>query len=227
LTYSLAELQRRMALMIRVGAVSAVDASDPKGPRCMVSNGGLETDWLPWLAPRAGADSEFWAPEIGEQAVVFSPFGDQAQGIVLFGIPQDALPAPETNPDRHVRKYKDGAVVSYDRAAHDYLVSVPAGGNITLQVGSTSLVLQDGKATLNASEFDWNGDSAKFAGTLAVQLMLSFMNGISGQQGNAPVSAAIAGGLKVTGGDIQADAISLKGHHHDDPQGGESSNAKP
>lgn len=226
MTFSLAELQRRMALMIRVGSVSDVDTSDPAAPRCIVENGGLVTDWLPWLAPRAGNDSEFWAPEIGEQAVVFSPFGDQAQGIVLFGIPQDAFPAPETNPDRHVRKYKDGAVVSYDRAAHAYLVDVPAGGNITFQVGSTSLVLQDGKATLSALEFDWNGDAAKFAGTLAVQLMLSFMNGISGQQGNAAVSAAIDGGLKVTNGDITADDISVKGHHHIEHDGPSTSDAQ-
>lgn len=226
MSYSIAELERRFAQMIRVGTVAEVDASDPTQPVCTVQMGGLTTDWLPWFAPRAGGDAEFWAPDIGEQAVVLSPFGDQTQGFVLFGIAQTAFPMPETNTDKHVIKYKDGAVVSYDRAAHSYLVNVPAGGNITLQVGSTSLVLTDGKAVLNANEFDWNGNSATFAGTLLVQMMLSFMNGISGQKGNASSAAAIDGGLKVVNGDIQADSISLKGHHHVEHDGPSTSNAQ-
>lgn len=227
MSYSLAELERRFAQMIRAGTVAEVDASDPTQPVCTVQMGGLTSDWLPWVGSRSGADAEFWAPDIGEQALVLSPFGDMTQGFVLFGIPQTAFPMPETNTDKHVIKYKDGAVVSYDRAAHAYLVNVPAGGNITLQVGSTSLVLTDGKAVLNADEFDWNGNNATFAGTLLVQMMLTFMNGISGQQGTAAGSAAaIQGGLKVTGGDISADTISLKGHHHIEHDGPSTGNAQ-
>ncbi|WP_323119983.1 phage baseplate assembly protein V [Burkholderia alba] len=227
MSYSLAELSRRFALMIRVGQVSAVDAADPRAPRCMVAMGSLETDWLPWFSPRAGNDSEFWAPEIGEQAVVFSPFGEQAQGFVLFGIAQDAMPMPETNPERHVRKYKDGALVSYDRAAHAYLISVPSGGNITLQVGSTSLILQDGKATLTAQQFEHVGDQATFDGQAIVKKLLSWLSGVAGNAGTEGGTNTIQGGVKVANGDVDADGITLKGHHHIEHDGPPTSNAKP
>jgi phage baseplate assembly protein V len=177
MTWPLSELERRVAQMIRVGTIKSVDLSDPAQPTCVVTNGGLDTPSLPWFAPRAGNDAEFWCPEQGEQAVVFSPFGDVAQGFALVGLFQDAYPSPGTNPDVHVRKYKDGAVESYDRAAHAYLRAVPSGGSITLQVGNTSLVLTDS-------------------------------------------------GVKVTGGDVVADNISLKGHHHLDAQGGDTGAAE-
>lgn len=226
MSYSLAELERRLALMIRIGYVSEVDTSDPAAPRCIVTNGGLETDWLPWFAPKSGNDAEFWAPEIGEQAVVFSPFGDQAQGIVLFGIAQDAMPAPETNVDKHVRKYKDGAIVSYDRAAHNYLVDIPAGGSITLRVGSTSLVLQDGSATLTAQTFEHIGNQATFDGAATVKKLLSWLSGVAGNAGSSGGANSIVGGVNITQGDVTADGIGLKSHHHNEHDGPPTSPAQ-
>ncbi|WBO60547.1 phage baseplate assembly protein V [Acidocella sp. MX-AZ03] len=81
----------------------------------------------PWISARAGGDAEIWAPDQGEQAVVFSPFGDPAQGVALVGIFQMTMPAPAATAGQRVVKYKDGGIESYDRTASKKVISVPAG----------------------------------------------------------------------------------------------------
>lgn len=215
------ELQRIVSQLLRIGVVQSVT-----GDEAIVEIGGVPSPGLQWASRRAGADAEWWAPEQGEQVVVFAPYGDMAQAVILFSLYQDLFPAPSTNPDVHRVTYKNGTVVQHDRSAQQYLVQVPAGGNITLQVGSTSLVLQDGTATLNAENFNWNGNSADFSGTLLVQLLLSFMNGIAGQKGTASNAAAIQGGMTVTGGDVVVDNVGVKSHHHIEHDGPLTSNAQ-
>jgi len=155
--WALSELGRLVAQMIRVGTVKSVDLSDPARPTCVVTSGGLDTPPLPWLAPRAGYDAEFWCPEAGEQAVVFCPLGDPAQGFVLLGLFQEAHPAPGNNPDVHVRRYKDGAMVQYDRAAHAYSIEIPAGGSISFRVGSASLVMREDGIDFTGGDITVNG----------------------------------------------------------------------
>lgn len=53
--YALAETERLLANLIRVGTVAALDAA---AARVTVDVGGLTTDWLPWITGRAdGAGS--------------------------------------------------------------------------------------------------------------------------------------------------------------------------
>jgi phage baseplate assembly protein V len=214
MTWPLAELERLVAQMIRVGTIKSVDLSDASAPTCVVTNGGLDTDSLPWVSLRAGADSEFWCPDIGEQALVLSPFGDMAQGFVIVGIFQGAMPSPGLNPDVRVTRYKDGAIESYDRANSKYLLQVPVGGSITLQVGSTSLAMVDGKATLTAQQFEHVGNQATFDGQVTVNKLLSWLSGVAGAAGSSGGANAIDGGVNVINGDVTVDGIGVKKHHH-------------
>ncbi|EKN01120.1 phage baseplate assembly protein V [Acidocella sp. MX-AZ02] len=152
MSFALADLARRMAQMIRFGTIQSVDLSDPTAPRCVVSDGTWLTPAIPWISARAGGDAEIWAPDQGEQAVVFSPFGDPAQGVALVGIFQMTMPAPAATAGQRVVKYKDGGIESYDRTASKKVISVPAGGSITLQVGTTSLIITQGAVTLNGAD---------------------------------------------------------------------------
>lgn len=122
---NIADLTRRLENLIRFGTVAAVDHD---APRCRVKTGGLLTGWLPFFALRAGQDSEWDPPSIGEQCVVFSPSGDPATGAVLFGLYCDLFPAPDNSPTRHRRSYRDGAVIEYDTATHTLKATLPAGG---------------------------------------------------------------------------------------------------
>lgn len=66
---SISELARAVRDLIRTGVIVDVQY---KPPRCRVQLGGNTTDWLQWLACRAGGARTWWAPSIGEQVVVLS-----------------------------------------------------------------------------------------------------------------------------------------------------------
>ena len=131
LRYNLAEAHRRISSMIRAGMVHEVRTGDA---RARVVIGENLTYWLPWLSPRAGADSIWHAPEVGEQVLVISPGGDLAQGFILAGIFSSSMPAPSANANLHLQKHADGATVSYDRAAHKRTVALPSSGTHTVSV---------------------------------------------------------------------------------------------
>ena len=149
--WALTELQRRLANVIRLGFVH--DADYPAA-RLRVRYAGTPdspvlTGWLRWIAPRAGPDREWDAPEVGEQVVVFSASGDLDQGLVLAGIFRDAYPALESVPTKHTRRYDDGAVFSYDREAHHLEATLPAGSSATIE--SDAVTVRCATATINAS----------------------------------------------------------------------------
>lgn len=86
------ELGRKLENVIRRGTVHAVRG---KPAAVRVQSGDNVTNWLPWLALRAGGveGGRMWdAPVEGEQCVILSQGGDLAQGVVLVGLPSDAMP---------------------------------------------------------------------------------------------------------------------------------------
>lgn len=124
-----ADISRRLENLIRLGTIAAVD---PGTARCRVSTGGLETEWLPWLAQRAGTDRDWHPPSAGEQCLVICPSGDPAVGVVLLGIYSDSAPANDDSLDRRTTTYRDGAVIEYDTATHALRAVLPAGGTAEL-----------------------------------------------------------------------------------------------
>jgi phage baseplate assembly protein V len=124
-----ADLSRRLENLIRLGTIAAVD---PVAKRCRVQTGDLETDWLRWFALRAGEDRTWDPPSEGEQCMLFSPSGEPALGVVLVGLYSDQFDAPDDNPNRRRRTYRDGAVVEYDTETHTLRATLPAAGNVEL-----------------------------------------------------------------------------------------------
>nr|WP_312378889.1 phage baseplate assembly protein V [Delftia acidovorans] len=89
------EAARRLENLIRRGTVAAVRLASPA--RIRVKVGDNTTDWLPWLALRAGGTKggRHWSPPVvGEQAVVLCQGGDMAQGVALMGLYSDAMEQP-------------------------------------------------------------------------------------------------------------------------------------
>ena len=110
------ELERRISEALRVGVVSEVQ---PEKGLCRVSFGERVSPLSPWFAPRAGKDREFWHPDIGEQAVYFSPYGDGSEGFVLPGIFSNKMPLPEgAREGLHIVEYEDGTRIEVDRKEH-------------------------------------------------------------------------------------------------------------
>ncbi|WP_456267652.1 phage baseplate assembly protein V [Kushneria sp. AK178] len=149
--YRLADLERRLHNLLRVGTVSDVDAASA---RCRVAAGGIVTTWLPWLTQRAGPDRTWWAPEPGEQVMLLSPSGDSAQAIVLPAIYQSAHPAPGERVTHHVTEYADGTRVEYDRDAGH--LTVDCVGDVTIRGARALHVEFGGSITLDASDVTIN-----------------------------------------------------------------------
>lgn len=188
----LVELSRRLENLIRIGTIHSVDHA---AVRCRVQSGALVTQWLPWIESRAGETTTWNPPTVGEQAVVFSPSGEPAGGIVFYGIPSDLIPPPSHAPEKHVIKFPDGAVFSYDHAASHLEItgiataSIVAAESITLDTPLTHIT---GQATVDD--------------------LLTYKNGLAGTGGSN--ANAITGSLTQTGGSLSSNGIVLDSHQH-------------
>ena len=149
--YRLAELERRLINLLRVGTI---EQADYEAARVKVRSGELLTDWRIWLTHRASNDIDWWAPEVGEQVLLFSPCGDPAQAVVLPGIYQDAHPAPETSKDVRRTVFADGTVVEYNRAASAMLIDCV--GSLTLNCSGDITINSDGGFKVTAARIDLN-----------------------------------------------------------------------
>jgi phage baseplate assembly protein V len=221
--YELGELDRRLANIIRYGAVAEIDEANGL---VKVDLGELVTDWLRWGERRAGPGVRTWsAPEVGEQVVVMSPGGELSQGIVGHSFYQDAYPQNANLKTSHRDDYADDAYLQYDRDGHHWHLDVPAGGSITLHIGDTTLLLEDGQATLTTPMLLVDSPQSTFTGNVTVQGNeivqghLTYQGGMSGSGGTGS-AASITGNVQVTSGNVTADGVGLKTHTHSDPQGG-------
>lgn len=151
--YDLGELQRQMANLLRVGKVVELDAVNA---RVKVSAAGLVTDWLPWGAGRAGQTRQWSPPQVGEQVIIASPYGDLSQAVVMGSLFQDGSPAPAASKDQETTVYPDGAMQDYNSAGSAYTLQVPAGGVIRLAVGGSVLEITSAGITLTAPRIDLN-----------------------------------------------------------------------
>ncbi|HJW26432.1 MAG TPA: phage baseplate assembly protein V [Rhodocyclaceae bacterium] len=206
----LVELSRRLENLIRIGTVLEVDHT---GARCRFKSGRLETNWRPWIAYRAGETRTWDPPTRGEQAILFSPSGEPENGIVLVGINSDAYPAPSSSPDEHATDYPDGARIAYNHAS----------GALTVTGIKTALIQATEHCTVDCPENTITGN-VLIQGTLTVEKLLTYQAGMQGS-GGAGASAIIDGTIQVTG-DVTAGPISLRGHHHDEHDGGSTEAAK-
>jgi len=107
----IAEIQRLLRNLIRIGTVSAVNLTEGL---CRVDTGNNTTGWLHWLSARAGKTRSWNAPSVGEQVLVLCLGGELDTGFVLPGIFSDDNPAPSASADALHWSFPDGAVIEYE-----------------------------------------------------------------------------------------------------------------
>jgi len=153
--YHLAEIERRLANVMRSGTVHAVD---PDNGLIRVKIGTdrdgepVLTPWLPWTE-RAGRIKTWLPPAVGEVVRVHAPSGEIAQGWVDPGGFSSANPAPSSDGEAHVEvlgdtrvTIKDGSVRIETKAAT--IVSEEAtveSEKVVIKSGSIDLGGEDGK----------------------------------------------------------------------------------
>ncbi|BEM48719.1 baseplate assembly protein [Serratia marcescens] len=128
---SISELARAVRDLIRIGVIVDVQYTPPS---CRVQLGGNTTDWLQWLACRAGGARTWWAPSIGEQVVVLALGGELDAAFVLPAINSDDFPAPSVSPEAYHTSFSDGAVIEYEPKTGALSVTGIKTANISAQV---------------------------------------------------------------------------------------------
>ena len=207
-----ADMQRRLANVVRVGVVASVDLP---AARCRVTIGDILTAPLPFITCKAGEDRTWHPPEVGEQVIVLAPSGELTAGFVLGGVYTTAHPAPSTSPEVSKMLFKDGSTATYDRALHSLTLDLPTSGsalsvtvngNVTLSATGNALVEADGNATVSA------GSVARIEAGSQIQMV-------------AP-AVSITSTVTVSG-DVTAGGISLKTHKHGGVAGGPGQTSTP
>ncbi|MDD9334717.1 MULTISPECIES: phage baseplate assembly protein V [unclassified Wolbachia] len=149
--FAIAELQRKVANIIRIGVVKEVDYEKAK---VRVKIGEFLTDYLPWITSKAGKDRNWSSPGIDEQVVVFSPFGELSLGVVLGGIYQKKYPAPENKKEINSIKFQDGTKFTYDKGKHHLEIEVV--DKITLKAGGSRIEMTKSGIKLKADKINLN-----------------------------------------------------------------------
>lgn len=121
---AVAELERRLANVMRYGTIIEVD---PSRAMARVSFGGeTESAWLRFSTSRAGGARVWSPPAAGEQVVVMSPMGDTGQGVIMGSLPSDSFPAPSSDGGEYRIDLPGGVSISVSGGA----ISINAPGNI-------------------------------------------------------------------------------------------------
>ena len=141
------EQESRFANLIQLGVISEVQ---PDKGLCRVSFGERVSPLSPWLMGRCGDDKEFWHPDIGEQAIFFSPYGDGSEGIVMIGVMSNKKPLPAgAREGLYIKEFKDGSRIEIDRKDHVVLIKDSFGSYIKMAGGDIIVKSIGGKVRLN------------------------------------------------------------------------------
>ena len=111
------EIVRRLENLVRMGTVEQVRHGAPA--RCRVRAGELLTNWVPWIALRAGgsAKGRRWSPPaVGEQCLLLAPGGDLGNAVALPGIYSDAMPQGSVAEDMDRTDWSATDYMEHDRA---------------------------------------------------------------------------------------------------------------
>ncbi|UPA54970.1 phage baseplate assembly protein V [Wolbachia pipientis] len=149
--FAIAELQRKVANIIRIGLVKEIDYEEAK---VRVKIGDIVTDYLPWITSKAGKDRDWCPPDIDEQVIILCPLGELSLGVVLPGIYQQKYSAPENKKEINSVKFQDGTKFTYDKEKHHLEIEV--ADKITLKAGESSIEMTKGSIKLKARRIDLN-----------------------------------------------------------------------
>lgn len=173
------DLQRRLANLCRVGKIVEVDRSTG---RVKVEFDGVKTPWMPWQTARAGAVKSWSPPSVGEQVSIISPMGELSSGFVMSGsINYDGQAAPDDR--ENVEK-----------------ITLPEGGAYEIEVGGTTVVLDNGKVRIESGgkTLELSGGKLTFDGNLEVTGSIIATGEIT--SGDIPLSTHRHTGVETGGG---------------------------
>lgn len=192
------------------GIITAVDAARGWARARLPEYDNLETAFLPVLQRRTHRDKALDLPDVGEQVALLLDLRGE-DGVILGAIWSEVDAVPQADgPDVDVRRYADGTVLRYDRAAHKLTGEIK--GEVAVTCTGKADVVAEGAAKVES----------KTALTLAApRIALKGALSMQAYEGSGPTTAEIDGPLTVKrgditvpGNDVKAGDVSLKEHRH-------------
>ncbi|MFP3615077.1 phage baseplate assembly protein V [Paraburkholderia sp. SIMBA_050] len=209
--YEIGEIDRLIASIVQAGYIDDVQY-DP--PRCRVRNGEWVSALLPWKTFAAGRVRTWCPPSVGEQAVVLAPSGTLAGAFVLAGFYSDIHGGANGHAGNlTATDWPDGAREHYDHDAHEYVLSVPAGGRIVFRIGDTQMELTADGITQTAPKLLVDAPDSTFTGNSTTQKRLTFQGGMTGSNSAGGPASEIDGDASFTG-TVTSKGVSLPDHIH-------------
>lgn len=212
----LSEMNRQLNNVVRIGTIKALDLPNA---RARVAVAGCTTDWLPWGTNRAGKRRDWSPPVIGEQVLIFAPYGDLGQAVIGPSIFQDDHAAPASSADQETTVYPDGTTVDYNSASNTLTVTVSGAGNVIINCKAAQVNTET--AAINAStSVTLDTPETMVTGNLTVAK--------SFQMGSEGGTATMKGNVDITGGSLTHNGKNIGStHSHSGVQAGGSNTGAP
>ena len=205
----LSEMNRQLNNVVRIGVIKQVDTANS---RAKVAVAGCTTDWLPWGTTRAGKRRDWSPPVIGEQVLLFAPYGDLGQAVIGPSIFQDDYAAPAASPDQETTVYPDGTTVDYNSASNTLTITVAGAGNVIINC-KRATVKAETSVTLDTPD-------TMVTGNLTVAKNF--------QMGNEGGTATMKGNVAIEGGSLTHNGKNVGStHQHSGVQSGGSNTQAP
>lgn len=189
------ELNRQLNNVVRIGTIKQLDLANA---RAKVSVAGCTTDWLPWGTNRAGKRRDWSPPVIGEQVVLFAPYGDLGQAVIGPSIFQEDHAAPAASADQETTVYPDGTTVDYNSASNTLTITVAGSGNVIINC-KVATVKAETSVTLDTPDTFCTGNL-----TVAKSFRM-------GQEGG---SATMKGNVAIEGGSLTHNGKNVGSNHN-------------
>ena len=171
--------------IMKVGEVTAVDPASCRIRATFDDEDGKTSYWLPVLQRKTLEDKDYSIPDIGED--VLCVFFNEAEedGFVLGSFYADEVTTPVNSEDVRCVKFKDGTLISYDRASHGLLI----------QIGSTKISANQENVTIEAPN---DVESKSGSGTAISAGAAVDISGGSAVNIKTPVLTLTTGSTKMT-----------------------------
>jgi phage baseplate assembly protein V len=207
---TIAELYRLLCNLVRTGVVAEIDLARQ---RCRVTSGKLTTDWIPWLASRAGKSRTWWAPSVGEQVILLAIGGELDTAFVLPAVYSDDFPAPSASAEALHMTFSDGAVIEYEPETG----ALSATGIKSADIQASDSITAESKQVTVKAEVKILLDTPEVACTAH----------LSAKTFSVTEGGKMSGDIEHSGGRFSSNGIVVDTHIHSGVQTGGGQTGKP
>jgi phage baseplate assembly protein V len=135
--------------MFRTGIVQEQDVETAKVRVVFPDYDQMLSWWLFIAVPKSQNDKAYWIPDIGEQVLCFMDEHDE-DGAVLGAIYSQVDTTPVQSANKWHVTMQDGAIFEYDRSSHQFEISLPNTGVVTITANQATIQI-DASGNVNVT----------------------------------------------------------------------------